>query len=339
VGRAPAPSFELRLDDVVSFQGDVEEFRRRDVEPYLEILPPRSWREADLQASDLVLAEVVLAPRSSLVGKTLREAHFRAKYGMNVLAIWRGDRPLLDELGERPLQFGDALLVQGTAERLRVLRDEPELIVLAGDEELPPPRQAAKRPLALLVLVVTLAVVAIKPMATGEVMLAGALAMVLLGVLKMEQAYRAVEWQTVFMVAGVLPLGFALQKSGAADLIAHTLVQTAGRGGAFVLLAALVVVTVLFVQAMNGQGVTAVMAPVAITAARHIGADPRGFAMAVALGASITFMTPLGHPVNLLVMGSGGYRFRDYWRVGWPLTLLVVAIVLALVPVFFPLGR
>jgi di/tricarboxylate transporter len=177
------------------------------------------------------------------------------------------------------------------------------------------------------------------PTATGEVMLAGALGMVLFGVITMEQAYRSVEWSTVFMVAGVLPMGLALQKSGAADLIAHTLVGTAGRAGEAVLLAALVGVTVLFVQAMHGQGVTAVMVPIAITAAQQIGVDPRGFAMAVALGASIAFMTPLGHPVNLLVMSSGGYRFRDYWRVGWPLTVMLVVLVVALVPVVFPFHR
>ncbi len=336
--RSPAPSFELRLGDVLHFQGNLEEFRRRDVEPYLEILPPRSWREADLEAPELVVAEVVLAPRSALVGKTLRDAHFRAKYGINVLAIWRGERPLLDELGDLPLQFGDALLVQGPAERLRVLRDEPELILLGGEEELPPARVTAKRPLALLVLVATLTGVALAPLATGEIMLAGALLLVLLRVLSMEQAYAAVEWQTVFMVAGMLPLGVALQKSGAADLIARSLVATAGRGGHLALLASLVMVTVLLVQTMHGQGVAAVMAPIAITAARQAGADPHSFAMGVALAASLAFLTPLGHPVNLLVMGAGGYRFRDYWRVGWPLTLLLVGVVLVLLPLVWPLS-
>ena len=335
--RSPPPSFHMAEGDVVQLQGDLEDFRRRDIEPYLEILPPRSWRETDLESTDLALAEVVLAPRSGLVGTTLRESHFRTKYGMNVLAIWRGEHPILDGFGDLPLQFGDALLVQGPRERLPVLRDEPDLILLAGEEELPPPRVHGKRAVAFAVLALTLVVAIVTPLATGEVMLAGGLAMVLLGVLTMDQAYQAIDWRTVFLVAGMLPVGIALQKSGAADWLASLLVRAVGGGGPLALLAALVGVTVLLVQAMNGPVVASVMAPVAITAARQAGGDPRAFAMGVALAASMAFLTPLGHPVNLLVMGSGGYRFRDYWRAGWPLTLLLVAVVLLLVPFFFPL--
>jgi di/tricarboxylate transporter len=332
-----APSFVLRAGDVVQLQGDREDFRRRDVEPYLELLPPRSWREADLESPELAVAEVVLAPRSALVGATLRDAHFRSKYGMNVLAIWRGDRPILDGLADLPLQFGDALLVQGPRERLQVLVDEPDLIVLAGEEELPPPRVRGKRLIAVAVLVATLVAAVATPIATGQVMLGGAVAMVLLGVLTMDQAYQAIDWRTVFLVAGMLPLGIALDKSGAAGLLAGALVETVGRAGTLALLAALVGLTLLLVQAMNGPAVAAVMAPIAITAARQADIDPRGFAMGVALAASMAFLTPLGHPVNLLVMGAGGYRFRDYWRVGWPLTLLLVAVVLLLVPLIWPL--
>jgi di/tricarboxylate transporter len=335
--RSPAPTFRIREGDVLHFQGDVDDFRRRDVEPYLEVLPPRSWREADLESPDLAVAEVVLAPRSALVGTTLRESHFRSKYGMSVLAIWRGDRPVLDALGDLPLQFGDALLVQGPRERLRVLVDEPELIVLAGEEELPPPRVHGKRLAALLVMVAALVAAVATPLSTGEVMLGGALAMVLLGVLTMDQAYQAIDWRTVFLVAGMLPLGIALDKSGAAKLLAGALVGSVGRAGMLALLAALVLVTALLVQAINGPAVAAIMGPIAVTAGLQSGIDPRGFAMGVALATSMAFVTPLGHPVNLLVMGAGGYRFRDYWRVGWPLTLLLLAVVLALVPVVWPL--
>ena len=335
--RSPAPSFKIGLGDVLHCQGDVEDLRRLDVEPYLEVLPARSWREADLESPDLAVAEVVLAPRSVLVGTTLRTSHFRSKYGMNVLAIWRGDKPILDGLGDLPLQFGDALLMQGPRERLRVLVDEPDLIVLAGEEELPPPRVAGKRVVAVVVMLAALVTALATPLSTAEVMLAGGLAMVLLGVLTMDQAYQAIEWRTVFLVAGMLPLGIALDKSGAAGLLAGMLVSTVGQAGSLALLAGLVLVTVLLVQAMNGPAVAAIMAPIAITAAAQTGIDPHGFAMGVALATSMAFVTPLGHPVNLLVMGAGGYTFRDYWRAGWPLTLLLLLVVLALVPIVWPL--
>jgi di/tricarboxylate transporter len=194
-----------------------------------------------------------------------------------------------------------------------------------------------KRLAAVLVMLAALVTAAATPLSTGEVMLGGALAMVLLGVLTMDQAYQAIDWRTVFLVAGMLPLGIALDKSGAASLLAGLLVSSVGIYGPLAVLGGLVGVTVLLVQVVNGPAVAAVMAPIAITAARQAGVDPHAFAMGVALAASMAFVTPLGHPVNLLVMGAGGYRVRDYWRVGWPLALLLVALVLVLVPIVWPL--
>jgi len=334
--RSPSPDLELAEGDVLHFQGDLEDFRRRDVEPYLDILPERSWREADLESRETVVVEAVLAPRSSLVGRSLREARFRDRYGMTVLAIWHGDQPVLADLAGRRLEFGDALLLQGPRERLALLREEPDLIVLAREEDLEP-RAPGKHWQAVAVLAAAVGVAIATPLPIGEVMLGGALAMVLLGLLSMEDAYRAIEWRTVFLVAGMLPLGIALTKSGAASLLARGITGTLGEAGAFALLAALFVATTLLVQVMNGPAVAAVMVPIAITVAEEAGLDPRSLVMGVALATSMAFLTPLGHPVNLLVMGSGGYGFRDYWRVGWPLALLVFAAVMLLLPRVWPI--
>jgi len=335
--QSPAPTMELRQGDILHFQGDVEDFRERDVEPYLEILPERTWHEHDLESGDTVVVETVLAPRSSLVGRSLREARFRRRYGMTALAIWRGDRPLLTDLGDQPLVFGDALLLQGPRDRMELLSEEPDLIVLTREDDLEP-RQPGKHWQAVAVLVTALVVAIATPMPIAEVMLSGALAMVLLGLLTMEEAYRAIEWKTVFLVAGMLPLGVALSQSGAAALLAKGIVLVTGSFGPLALLGMLFVVTTLLVQVMTGPAVAAIMVPIAITAAQEIGADPRSIVMGVALATSMAFLTPLGHPVNLLVMGSGGYRFRDYWRLGWPLAVLVFAIVMLLLPVVWPLG-
>lgn len=335
--QSPPPDMELAEGDVLHFQGDLEDFRRRDVEPYLVILPERSWREADLESRDTVVVEAILAPRSSLVGRTLREARFRHRYGMTALAVWRGDQPILAELGDRRLAFGDALLLQGPRERLALLSDEPDLIVLTREEDLAP-RRPGKHWQAVAILAAALGVAVATPLPIGEVMLGGALAMVLSGILSMEEAYKAIEWRTVFLVAGMLPLGIALTKSGAAALLAGGLVHTIGDLGPLALLAGLFVVTTLLVQAMNGPAVAAVMVPIAITVAGEAGVDPRSLVMGVALATSMAFLTPLGHPVNLLVMGSGGYGFRDYWRMGWPLALLAFAVVMLLLPWVWPLG-
>ncbi|MBI1882433.1 MAG: SLC13 family permease [Chloroflexi bacterium] len=333
---SPPPDATFQERDVVLFQGNLEDFRRRDIEPYLEILPPRDWREQDLESPTVVVTEVVLSPRSRLIGQTLRDAHFREKFGMMVLGIWREGRQRRTGLTDLRLQFGDALLLQGSRERLVVLRDEPDLIVL-GNHTDKIPMSLGKGRLALGIAITALALGAINSVTVGEMMLGGALAMVLVGVLTMDQAYRAVEWKTVALVAGMLPMGIAITKTGAATLLANGLVAFLGPAGPLAMLAGLFIFAMLLTQAMNGAAVAVVVAPIAIQTGHQLGADPRALVMGVALATSTAFLTPLGHPVNVLVMSPGGYSFRDYLKVGLPLTLLVFAAVMLLLPVFWRL--
>jgi di/tricarboxylate transporter len=333
---SPSPDVIIRQDDILVVEGRLEDFRRRDVEPYLEILPPREWHEPDLESPTIAIVEAMLAPRSRLIGQTLRDTHFRDKYGMTVLAIWRTGRPMRTGLTDTPLQFGDALLLQGPRERLGVLYAEPDLILLTNGEE-----KAISTPnrgrLSLLIVGVTLLSAAFNPTVIAEIMLGGALAMILTSLLTMDQAYQAIEWKSVFLIAGMLPMGIALTKTGAASLLADGLVTFLGTAGPLVLLAGLFILTTLLTQSMNGTAVATVVAPITIQAANQIGADPRALAMGVALATSMAFLTPLGHPVNILVMSPGSYRFRDYFNVGWPLTLLLFAVVILLLPIYWPL--
>lgn len=334
---SPSPDVPLQQDDILLVEGKLEDFHRQDVEPYLDILSSREWHEPDLVSATIVVVEAMLAPRSRLIGQTLRDAHFREKYGMTVLAIWRTGRPIRTGLTDTPLQFGDALLLQGPRERLRVLHAEPDLILLMNGEE-----KAISTPnkgrLSLLIMGVTLLSAAFNPTFIGEIMLGGALAMILTGLLTMDQAYQAIEWKSVFLIAGMLPMGIALTKTGAASLLADSLVAFLGTAGPLVLLAGLFIWATLLTQAMNGTAVATVLVPITIQAARQIGADPRAMAMGVALATSMAFLTPLGHPVNVLVMSPGGYRFRDYFDVGWPLTLLLFVVIMLTLPVFWPLA-
>ena len=168
-------------------------------------------------------------------------------------------------------------------------------------------------------------------------MLAAAVLMALGKILSMDEIYRSVEWRSIFLVAGLLPLGLAMTQTGAAAFLADGIIGFVGPAGPYALLAGLVVFTALITQAMSSQAVGAVVAPIAIQAAHQVNADPRAMAMGVALATSLAFVTPVSHPVNILVMGAGGYRFRDYLRVGLPLAVIVLAIILALMPVFWPL--
>ncbi len=333
-----SPETVVEEGDVIVLEGDVEEFRRRDVEPYLEILPSRRWTEGDLETSAVVVVEAVLAPRSGLLGQTLRTSRFRDKYGMAVLGIWRQGRPIRTHLGDMPLQFGDALLLQGPRERIALLATEPDLIVLAGETERGPAPKPEKGRVAVGIMGVTLLLATLNPALVGEIMLAGALLMVVARLLTMDQVYSAIEWRTIFLVAGLLPLGLAMAESGAAALLAERLVAWLAPFGPLALLAGLVLLTMLLTQVINGAAVASVITPVAIQAAQQTGLDPRALAMGVALACSMAFMTPLGHAVNILVMGPAGYRFGDFFRIGLPLTVVVFVVLMVLLPVLWPLA-
>jgi di/tricarboxylate transporter len=332
--RAPSPDQELRAEDVLLLTGTPE---GTGFAADLDLLPPRHGGDRDLESRSVVLVEAVLSPRSDLIGRTLSETRFRDRYGMAVLAIWRAGRSLRTGLTDLPLQLGDGLLLQGERGRLPVLRAESDLIVLDRGVDEPPPPSRRRSRLALTIMIVTLALAASNRFGVGEVMLGGALAMILSGVITMDKAYQAVEWRSVFLVAGMLPLGTAMTKTGAADLITHGLLTVLGGAGALALLAGLVALAILLTQAMNGAAVAAVVAPIALQTAQRIGADPRAFAMGVAIATSVAFLTPLGSAVNVLVMGPGGYRFRDYFRAGLPLTLLIFALIVGLLPLIWPL--
>ena len=220
----------------------------------------------------------MLAPRSTLLGQTLRVARFREKYGMNVLGIWRAGRPIRSNLSEMPLAYGDALLLHGPRERMPLLRTEPDLILLdGGDEERQIFASPRKRWLAPAIMLAALVLAAFNTSLVGEIMLGATVLTVLVGILTMDQAYGAIEWRSVFLVAGMLPLGLAMTKSGAAGLLADKLVAALGPAGPLALLAGLFLLTTLLTQAMNGAAVATVIAPIAIGAAQQTGLDPRAW--------------------------------------------------------------
>lgn len=331
---ALSPETEIEDGDTLVLEGDEEDFRKRDVEPFMEFLPAAEWHESDLESRAVEVFEAMLAPRSRLIGETLRAMRFRERYGVNVLAIWRGDEEIITDFADVPLAFGDALLLQGSREKLVILADDPELILLMPKEETEITVPGKGRA-ALMIFVATLLLAIILPDLTGPVMLGGALAMMLTGILTTQQAYTSIGWRSVFLVAGMLPMGIALTKTNAAGLMANEVVGLLGSFGSLALLAGLFIVGTLMTQAVNGAVVATVLGPVAIQIAQQAGTNPRAMAMGVALSTSMAFMTPLGHPVNTLVMSPGGYSFRDFVKVGTPLTILLFIVVMILLPIFW----
>ena len=286
------------------------------------------------ESEEVGMAEATLAPRSGLVGRSLADLAFRTRHGVQVLAIWREGHPIRSGLAQLPLRVGDALLLQGRRGRLGLLSRERDLVVLSdvADE----PRRLKKAPFAVgcLALMVGLVVTGVAPIQVAA--FASASLIVLCGALTMEEAYRAVEWRAIFLVAAILPVGSAMENSGTAALLASSVMSLAGPVGPYAVLAALVLLSSLLSQCLDGAPAVVLLTPVVLQAASGLDLSPYPLMMGVALAASAAFMTPFSHKANLLVMGAGGYRSMDYVRVGTPLTIVLLAVIVWMVPLLFP---
>ena len=299
----------------------------------LEIDPDAS--PSELESDEVRFVEAVVAPRSELAGKTLAELDFRERYGMQVLAIWREGHPIRSGFAHSRIRFGDALLMQGPRERARQLRTDRDFVVLRGDDVDEAPR-TTKAPFAIggLLLMIALVVMRVFPIQVAAFL--AAVAILTCRVLTMEEAYRAIEWRAIFLVAAVLPVGDAMETCGAAMLVAQSVTDVAGSFGPYVVLGALVLLSSLLSQCLDGSPTVVLLAPVILHTATALEISPYPLMMGVGLAASAAFMTPFSHKSNLLVMSAGGYRVMDYVRVGTPLTVVVLAIITAMVPMFFP---
>jgi len=331
----PDPTEQLMAGDTLLVAGKPEDlFMLRGLQD-LEIVRQEPPDLHDLESERVGLIEVVLSPHTTLVGKTLRQLHFREKYGLSVLAIWREGRAYRSNLRDMALRFGDALLLYGLREKLKVLGSEPDFLVLTeAVQEVP---RLSKAPLAALVMGSVLLPVVLGWLPISIAAVVGATLMVLTGCLTMEEAYRFVEWQAVFLIAGMLPLGIAMQKSGAAHFLAEGMISTIGELGPLAVMAGLSILTALAAQIIPTAAVAVLMSPIALNTALDLGLSPYALMMAVALSASASFMSPVAHPANLLIMGPGGYRFTDYTKVGLPLTLVALMVVMLVLPLVWPL--
>jgi di/tricarboxylate transporter len=289
----------------------------------------------ELESEKYGLIEAVLSPHTSLAGETLHQMRFREKYGLNVLALLREGKTIRSNLSRIPLEFGDALLLYGPRARLGILANDQDFLVLAGD--LQPSPRTEKALLALLIMLGVVGVVLLDFLPIAIAAVIGGMIMVLTGCITMEEAYRFIEWRAVFLIAGMLPLGIAMSTSGTADFLAQTVVSLVGGLGALPMIVGLFLMTMLASQVMPNPVVTVLMAPVALNTAASLAFSPYAIMMVIAVAASTSFLSPVAHPSNVLIMGPGGYRFNDYFRVGLPLTILILLITLFVLPLFWPL--
>jgi len=330
----PSPEETVRAGDLLLLQGSARELEVLEGLQELEISAQTPAQAAELESQQVGVTEVLLSPRTRLAGRTLAELLFRDRYGLTVLAVWREGNAHRTGLQELPLHFGDALLVYGHRRRLEALARDPDFLVLDEAAARAPRLEKAHAAAAIMLAVLAAAMLGLVPIAIAA--LTGAALMVLVGCLSMEEAYLAIDWKVVFLIAALLPLGTAIENSGAARMGAQALLAAVGDLGPRWVVAALFAVTVIGTQVIPTSALVVLMAPVTLSASATLGISPHLLMMTVAISASSSFASPLSHPAHLLVMGPGGYRFLDYVKVGAPLTVLVFLVSVALLPVLWP---
>ena len=342
--RLAGPQTELQSGDIIYIIGEkaqtskfVSDYRLAVVETQ-ESEPEEGGAQLDFY--DIGIAEIVMMPTSRLVNRKLKESGFRSKYHINIVGVRRKGQYIMDNLAELRLHGGDVLLVQGTWENIsRLNRDEEDWVVLGQPlEEAEKVTLDYKAPLAacIMLLMIALMVFDFIPVApVTAVMFAGVL-MVLSGCFRnVEAAYKTINWESIVLIAAMLPMSVALEKTGASALVSRTLAESLGHYGPYALLAGIYFSTSLLTLFISNTATAVLMAPIALSSAAHMGLSPYPFLFAVTLGASMCFATPFSTPPNALVMQAGRYTFMDYVKVGLPLQVIVGIVMVFALPLLF----
>lgn len=330
----PPAALVIQAGDVLRLRANVADITALQERQGITIRPKAKWISRRLMDGPTRQVEVVLAPHTRLEGRSLREARFAATFGGMVLAIRQRGRLMHEALEDTTLQAGDALLVEAPAEAVNVLRQSPDF-VLVTDLEVPEWRREKILPaVAIIAAVVATATMGLLPILVAAI--TGCILMVLTRCLSLDEAYEAIDWKVIFLLAGILTLGQAMDNSGTASFLAGLMVDAVGGLGPVALVSAFYLLTTLLTSAMSNNATAVLLAPVAIATAASLGVDPRPLLMAVAFAASASFMTPMGYQTNTMIFTAGGFRFMDFVRVGTPLTLIFWVLATIFIPIFWP---
>ena len=290
--------------------------------------------DEDLQAEDVILAEAVIAPNSTLIGYTVKEINFRQRFSAFVLAVQSHGTTFRDKIGRIPLHFGDSLLLQGSSKAIQNLQNNQDFLML---EEVKLEKYRTNKALlaiGIIALVVLFSALELLPIMVAAIF--GAVLMVVTGCINIKEAYANIDWMVIFLLAGLIPMGIALQKSGLVRSAADNLLILFGDLSPVFILSALYIGTVLLTSILSNTATAIVVAPIGISMALSLGVNPKPFLMAIMFGASTSLITPIGYQTNTLVYSPGRYKFIDYLKVGLPLNIMAWLIVTLLIPIFWP---
>jgi di/tricarboxylate transporter len=291
--------------------------------------------EKKRREDDVVLAEFAVMPQSALVGRSASQVLLRTRFGVNLLAVSRQGRRSTARLRSMSLSGGDVLLMQGSSEALAEFASSMDCLPLAARDLRVPDRQQAITASLIMAIAVGGAALGLVPASISFA--GGVIASMALRTVPPRAVYQAIDWPVIVLLGALIPVAGAMASTGTADLIARFLLEQVAQGHAVIALVTIMVVTMTLSDLMNNAATAAVMCPVAIGTAQQLGASADPFLMAVAVGASCAFLTPIGHQNNTLILGPGGFRFGDYWRLGLPIELLVVAVSIPMLLRVWPL--
>ena len=331
--QAPSSLEIIRPGDILVVKADADDLKVLVDAANLELVGSEELKEEEREIN---MAEAVVMPDSVLVGRTARSLNLRWRFGINLLAVARQGARLQVRLGNIELAAGDVLLVQGRADNLEEILSTLGCLPLGEREvRIGQPRRAF---LGTAIFAAAIILAAFNFLSVQIALTAAAVLMVLLGFLTLRESYESVNWPVIVLLGAMIPVGQALETTGGAEIIASQLISLSGEISPALTLTVVMVGTMLLSDVVNNVAAAVLMAPIAVNVAWGLGASTDSFLMSVAVGASCTFLTPIGHQSNTLVMGPGGYRFGDYWRMGLPLDIIIVTVAVPLILYFWPLG-
>lgn len=327
-----SPELVLEANDILRVRCDVEKLRALKERAGIRI--KSDWKFKNASHDNIKFYEAIVTPHADFKGKSLKELNFRASFGASVLAIRHREEMLYEKLAEIPLSAGDVLLISSNEAPIQSLKDSGNILIIS---ELSTEKFDYSKTVPVLLIIA--GVILSAAFGLAPIVLSAAVGILLLLItkcIKIEEAYRAIEWKVIFMLAGVLSMGAALEKTGAAALLSQILIDHIGQWGPHVMVSVFFVITFVITNFMSNNATAALLAPIAIVAAQTMGVSPRPFLMAVTFAASFSFMTPIGYQTNTMIYVPGNYRFKDYLKVGTPLNLLFWILASIIIPFFFP---
>jgi len=335
----PHSDMRLMADDLLKVKCNVESIKKIKEREGVYFKSDFKLKDKDIETENIILHEAIIAPNSIFIGKSLKDMNFRNRYHSTVLAIRHKGELTRENVAKTKLYAGDALLIETTQEHLPLLKQlnlsSNSPFLLLSEVGLPDYRKE-KMPYAIIIIlgIILTASLNIAPIMVAAII--GSILLIITGCIKTNEVYNAINWQIVFLLAGTLSLGVAMQKSGTALFISDYIVLVVGAFGPMALVSAFYLLTSILTEMMSNNASAILLAPIAYATAVSLGVDPKPFFMAIAFAASASFMTPIGYQTNTMIYGAGNYKFSDFVKVGTPLNIIFWLLATFLIPYFYP---